>query len=247
MNSYTIFSTVYDTLMSDIPYLKWADNLEDIFKKYDIEPSLVLDLCCGSGSMTKLLHDRGYDMTAIDLSIDMLMEARDKVPEALFLNQNMTSFELYGTVDAIICLCDSMNYLLEESDILKTLKLCNNYLNPNGLFIFDMNTSYKFENELSNNTFGGNYEDFSYLWENFYDKETKINEYATTFFIKSEESSLYEKFEEIHYEKCYSIETITKLIEESGLKLEGVFDENLFNQPTNESQRIYFICREVTK
>lgn len=246
MESYTIFSEVYDTLMSDIPYEKWAQNLKDIWTKYDLEPNLVLDLCCGSGTMTKLLEDNGYDMTAIDLSIDMLMKAREKCPNTLFLNQDMTNFELFGTVDSIVCLCDSMNYLLKEEDFLKTLKLCNNYLNPKGLLIFDVNAKYKFEHELSNNTFGGNYDNFSYLWENYYDTDTNINEYQTTFFIKDDDG-LYEKFEEVHYEKYYSIDTITNLIEKSGLKLEGVFDENLFSSPTDKSQRIYFVCREVLK
>lgn len=247
MESYTIFASIYDTLMSDVPYEKWVDNLEQIWEKYSEKPNLVLDLCCGSGTITKLLSDKGYDMTGIDLSIDMLMEARNKVPDCLFLNQDMTSFELYGTVDTIVCLCDSINYLLNEEDLLKTLKLCNNYLNPKGLFIFDINTKYKFENELSNNTFGGNYDDFSYLWENYYDDEKMIHEYSTTFFIKDEETSLYEKFEETHYEKCYEIDTVVSLIEKSGLELVGVFDENLFDEPTEKSERIYFICREITK
>lgn len=246
MDSYTIFSTVYDRLMTDIPYEKWVENLEKIWKKYDLQPELIVDLCCGSGTITKLLTDKDYDVIGIDKSFEMLMEARDKLPTNLFLNQDMTEFELYGTVDSIVCLCDSLNYLLEERDVLKTFKLCNNYLNPKGLLIFDINTKYKFENELSTNTFGGNYDDFSYIWENYYDKDKLINEYQTTFFIK-EENGLYEKYEEVHYERCYEIETIKNLIEQSGLKLEGVFDENLFDTPKADSQRIYFVCREVNK
>ncbi len=246
MDSYTIFSTVYDKLMSDIPYEKWADNIEKIWKKYDLKPSLITDLCCGSGTMTKILTDRGLDVIGIDKSFDMLMEAREKLPTNLFLNQDMTEFELYGTVDSIVCLCDSLNYLLEEKDVLKTLKLCNNYLNPKGLLIFDVNTKHKFENLLGTNTFGGNFEDFSYIWENFYDSEKMINEYQTTFFMKNEDNS-YEKYEEIHYEKLYSIETLSKLIKESGLELLGVFDENLFEEPKEDSQRLYFVCREVIK
>lgn len=246
MDSYTIFSTVYDRLMTDIPYEKWVENLEKIWKKYDLQPELIVDLCCGSGTITKLLTDKDYDVIGIDKSFEMLMEARDKLPTNLFLNQDMTEFELYGTVDSIVCLCDSLNYLLKERDVLKTFKLCNNYLNPKGLLIFDINTKYKFENELSTNTFGGNYDDFSYIWENYYDKDKLINEYQTTFFIK-EENGLYEKYEEVHYERCYEIETIKNLIEQSGLKLEGVFDENLFDTPKADSQRIYFVCREVNK
>ncbi len=246
MDSYTIFSSVYDRLMSDIPYEKWVNNLEKIWEKYGLKPELIVDLCCGSGTMTKLLTEKGLDVIGIDKSFDMLMEAREKLPTNLFLNQDMTEFELYGTVDSIVCLCDSLNYLLEEKDVLKTFKLCDNYLNPKGLLIFDVNTKYKFEKELANNTFGGNFEDFSYIWQNFYDSEKMINEYQTTFFMK-DDNNLYEKFDEIHHERCYDIETITRLVKESGLELLGVFDENLFDEPKEDSQRLYFVCREVKK
>ncbi len=168
MESYTIFSSVYDKLMSDIPYEQWIVNIKKIWEKYNIEPNLIVDLCCGSGTMTKLLSDEGLDVIGIDKSFDMLMEARDKLPTNLFLNQDMTEFELYGTVDSILCLCDSLNYLLDEKDVLKTLKLCDNYLNPNGLLIFDVNTKYKFKELLGTNMFGGNFEDFSYIWENYF-------------------------------------------------------------------------------
>ncbi len=246
MENYTVFSSVYDKLMSDIPYDLWLLNIKKIWEKYDIEPKLIVDLCCGSGTMTKLLSDEGIDVIGIDKSFDMLMEARAKSPTNLFLNQDMTEFELYGTVDSIVCLCDSMNYLLDEKDVLKTLKLVDNYLNPNGLLIFDVNTEYKFKEQLGTNTFGGNYEEFSYIWENYYDEEKQIHEYQTTFFIKDEDG-LYEKEEEVHYEKYYSIDTLKKIINESGLELLGVFDENLFENPVEKSQRVYFVCREVKK
>lgn len=244
MEAYTIFSEVYDKLMNDVPYDKWLENIENIWSKYNSKPSLVVDLCCGSANMTKLLSNKGYDMIGIDLSIDMLMKAREKLPDTLLLNQDMTEFELYGLADSIICLCDSMNYLIEEDYILKTLKCCYKYLVNDGLLIFDMNTKYKFETQLGNNTFAENFDDFSYIWENYFDDEQNIHEYQTTFFIKTE-NGLYEKFEETHYEKFYEIEIIKKLIEKSGLKLEGVFDQSLYEKPYSESERLYFICRKV--
>ncbi len=157
MENYTVFSSVYDKLMNDIPYDRWLLNIKKIWQKYDIEPSLIVDLCCGSGTMTKLFSDEGIDVIGIDKSFDMLMEARTKLPTNLFLNQDMTEFELYGTVDSIVCLCDSINYLLNEKDVLKTFKLVDNYLNPKGLFIFDVNTEFKFKEQLGTNTFGGNF------------------------------------------------------------------------------------------
>ncbi len=246
MENYTVFSEVYDRLMNDVPYETWHSNIKKIWDKYGLKPELIVDLCCGSGTMTKLLADEGFDVIGIDKSFEMLMEARDKLPSNLFLNQNMTEFELYGTVDSIVCLCDSMNYLLEEKDVLKTLKLCDNYLNPNGLLIFDINTEFKFKNQLGTNIFGGNFEDFSYIWENYYDSEKKLHEYQTTFFMKNK-NDLYQKSEETHYEKCYEIETIKNLILQSGMELVGVFDENLFEEPKEDSSRVYFVCKEIKK
>ncbi len=248
MENYSVFASVYDILMRDVPYNKWVDNMESIWHKFQQKPKLVLDLACGTGTITNILANKGYDMIGIDLSYDMLMEANlKKESNILFLNQDMTQFELFGTVDSIICLCDSINYILEEKELLKVFKLANNYLNPKGLFIFDINTEYKFKNILSNNTFGGNYDDVSYIWENFYDEENKINEYLTSFFILDEETDLYEKFEEEHKEKAYSIETLKNIIKKSGLKLMGVYDENLFEAPKDNSQRLYFVCMEDGK
>lgn len=244
MEAYTIFSEVYDKLMNDVPYEKWSENIENIWSKCGIAPSIVLDLCCGSGTMTELLSKKGYDMIGIDLSVDMLMKAREKLPKTLLLNQDMTKFELHGLVDSIVCLCDSMNYLTKETDILKTLKCCNKYLVDNGILIFDMNTKYKFQTQLGDNIFAENFENFSYIWENYFDKEENIHEYQTTFFIKNEDDT-YEKFEETHYERFYDIKTMEALIKKSGLKLEAIFDENIYNKPNDFSERLYFICRKV--
>lgn len=244
METYTVFSKLYDILMDDVPYEKWVENIESIWDNYKLNPELVLDLCCGSGNITAILDQKGYDMIGVDLSVDMLMQARNKLPETLLLNQDMTSFELYGLVDSILCLCDSMNYLLEEEDLLKTFKCCSKYLVDDGLLIFDMNTKYKFQHQLGSNTFAEQFEDFSYIWENCFDESKNIHEYHTTFFIKTA-GNKYEKFEEFHYEKFYNINVVQDLIQKSGLKLEGVFDESLYQKPNNESQRIYFVCRKV--
>ncbi len=248
MESYSIFASIYDTLMQDVPYNTWANNIKKIWTKYNLTPSLVLDLACGTGTITNILAKDGYEMIGIDLSYDMLIEANaKKESNILFLNQDMCQFELYGTVDSIICLCDSINYILEEEKLLQVFKLANNYLNPKGLFIFDINTEYKFSNILANNTFGGNFDGVSYIWENYYDRENKINEYLTSFFILDEDYDLYEKFEEVHKEKAYTIDTIRSLIKKSGLTLVNIFDENLFEAPKEDSERLYFVCMENGK
>lgn len=248
MDTYKKFASCYDIIMEDVPYEKWINNILKICKKYNLNPQLVLDLGCGTGTGTNLFSKKGYDLIGIDFSEEMLMEARDKNNKILFLNQDMREFELYGTVDLVYSICDSINYLIEDKDIIDTFKLVNNYLNPNGLFIFDLNTEYKFKNILGDNGFGGTYSDgeISYIWENYFDNKSKINEYYLSLFFKKE-NDLYEKHEEFHVEKAYSIKKMINLIEKSGLKFVNVFHEELFEAPHENSQRIYFVCMEQGK
>lgn len=252
MSSYESFSEVYDTFMEDTPYDEWLEQIEKVWDKYNLKPKLVLDLACGTGNMTLRLAKKGYDMTGVDLSEQMLSKAMEKAEEEkieniLFLNQDMREFELYGTVDSIICLCDSINYILEEDELLQVFKLVNNYLDPKGLFIFDINTIYKFKNILGENNFCESTENSAYTWENYFDEEEMINEFYTNFFIKDEKSGLYERYEEYHYEKGYTIEKINFLLEQAGLKPLGVFNELSFDAPKADSQRIYFVAQEITK
>ena len=144
MEAYTSFARVYDTFMDNVPYKEWADYLGKILKEYGIDDGLVLDLGCGTGSMTEMLASSGYDMIGVDNSEEMLGEAMEKRAESgheiLYLEQDMREFELYGTVRAIVSVCDCMNYITEEDDLFTVFKLVNNYLDPDGIFIFDMNT-----------------------------------------------------------------------------------------------------------
>lgn len=250
MSSYQTFATVYDQFMRDVPYEDWVEYIITIMNKYKAKPEIVLDMGCGTGNITRLFAKKGYDMIGIDNSIDMLSIAKDKAKkeqqDILYLQQDMREFELYGTVGCAISVCDSINYILDEEELVDVFKLVNNYLDPKGLFIFDMNTEYKYKNMLGNQTFAQNLEDSAYIWENYYYKEEKINEYELALFIKSEENT-YNKFEETHYQKAYSNELIINLIEKSGLEFVAMFEALTFNQPNEESERVYFIAREKGK
>lgn len=253
MSSYEGFAQVYDLFMEDIPYEQWAEYICEIWSKHSKEIKLVADLGCGTGNITRILADKGYDMIGIDISESMLAKAMEKEKNAknsssvLYLNQDMREFELYGTVDSIISICDSINYITEEEDLLQVFKLVNNYLDPEGLFIFDINTIYKFENILGCNSFGYTTDNSAYTWENYYDKEECINEFYTNFFVLDEESGQYNRFEEFHYEKGWTVEKITELLEKAGLKLLNVYDDNSFEPPNATSQRVYFVAQEITK
>ncbi len=251
MPAYENFSKVYDKFMSDTPYDEWIKYIKKIWDKYSLSPKLIAELGCGTGNITQRLSDMGYDVIGIDCSSEMLSKAKEKAQkngkEILYLEQDMTDFELYGTVSCILSLCDSINYITEEKDLLKVFKLVNNYLDPNGLFIFDLNTIYKFKNILAQNSFSYTDETSAYTWENYYDEEESINEYYTNFFIKDDKTGLYERFEEEHYEKGYTIEKIKELIEKSGLEFIAVFNELTFALPEKNSERIFFVAQEKGK
>lgn len=250
--AYESFAQVYDEFMEDTPYDQWLEYIKEIFKKHGLinNTNIVAELGCGTGNMTIRLAENGFDMIGIDISEEMLAKAIEKSQEKnldiLYLNQDMREFELYGTVDAIVAVCDSINYVTETEDLLEVFKLVNNYLEPKGLFVFDLNTIYKFDKVLGCNSFCETTENSAYTWENYYDADEKINEFYTNFFIK-QENGFYERFEEFHYEKGYTIDEIIELIEEAGMEFEAVYDELTFHEPTERSQRIFFVAREKMK
>jgi len=251
MQAYEGFASIYDIFMGDIDYDGWVEYIKKIWEKYGKNPSLIAELGCGTGNITGRLAKQGYDMIGIDISEEMLSVAREKAFEEgddiLYLLQDMTEFELYGTVDVIISLCDSMNYITEDEDMLQVFKLVNNYLDPKGLFIFDLNTEHKFKNVLADNTFAETTEDAAYIWENNYDEEEKINEYYVNFFINDEDSGMYERVEECHYERAYSLEEIKGFIEESGMEFVAAYDAFTFEPVKEDSERIYVVARENGK
>ena len=249
MEAYTGFAEVYDIFMDNVPYKEWSEYLISLLKEYGVSDGLVCELGCGTGKMTELLSMAGYDMIGIDSSSEMLsiaMRSRESDNDILYLCQDMREMELYGTVKAVVSVCDSMNYLLEEDDLLTTFQLVNNYLDTGGVFIFDMNTEYKYRELLGENTICENRESCSFIWENYYDEEEGMNEYALTLFVK-EQDDLFRRFEEIHYQKSYKIEQVKRLLVESGLEVLAVYDAFTHEEPTKESERVYFVAREISK
>lgn len=249
MEAYSDFALVYDTLMDNTPYERWCELIVGILKRYGIEKDLVLDLGCGTGTLTELLAREGYDMIGVDYSEEMLSRAMEKREESglsiLYLLQDMREFELYGTVKAIVSVCDSLNYLLEEEDVIETFRLVNNYLDPKGLFIFDFNTVHKYRDVIGDTTIAENREDCSFIWENYYNEEERINEYDVTFFVK--EGDLFRKFEETHYQRGYTVEEMQAYLEKAGLELISVQDADTLMEVTEETERVYMIARESGK
>ena len=154
--------------------------------------------------------------------------------------------ELDGTVRAVISICDSLNYITEEEELEEVFRLVNNYLDPEGVFIFDFNTVYKYREILGDQTIAESREDCSFIWDNYYYEEEQINEYELSLFLQ-EEGNLYRKYVETHYQKGYELETIKSLLEKSGMKFVTAYDAFTRNPPTKESERVYVIARESGK
>lgn len=247
MEAYTSFALVYDLFMDNVPYEEWSLRIIELLKENKIEDGILLDLGCGTGKLTRLMEKNGFDMIGIDNSIEMLDIARDASGEnILYLLQDMREFELYGTVRAIYSACDSVNYILEEEDLREVFSLVNNYLDPKGIFIFDINTKYKYEELLGDNTIAETREEGSFIWDNYYDTEDEINEYDLTLYIKDKDDRFL-KFQETHYQRCYTLETIKQLLKEAGLEFVEAFDDYSKNPVHNESERILVVARESGK
>ncbi len=222
---YQSFAEVYDMFMDDVPYDEWAARIVAILRKNGIgEGALLCDLACGTGQMTRRLSDAGYDVIGVDASVEMLDVARQNGGEGiLYLLQDVRSFELYGTVRAVTCVCDSLNYLLTREDLVRTFALVANYLEPGGIFVFDMKTPYTYREILGDGTFAENYEGGSYIWENHYDEDERQNEYDLTLFVK-EADGRFARYMETHRQRAYSEGEVLRFLEEGNLAPVSITD-----------------------
>ena len=249
MDAYTSFAQVYDLFMDNVPYEEWAAYVRGILTEYGIGSGLVLDMGCGTGSLTECLARAGYDMIGVDSSEDMLEIAMDKRGRSgldiLYLLQDMREFELYGTVRAVVSICDSMNYILDYADLVQVFRLVNNYLDPGGIFIFDLNTEYKYEALMGSRTFAEDREDGSFIWYNEYSPEDHINEYDLTLFVR--EGKLFRRFQETHYQRAYSPAEVRRAAAEAGMEFEACWDAFSRDPVKPDSERMYMVFREKGK
>ena len=263
MEMYQDFAAVYDRFMDNTPYEQWAERLDTLIGKYgvsrperdaegilDSERNLVVDLGCGTGTLTELMYRKGYDMIGVDMSEAMLNLAMAKKEESgseiLYLQQDMRELELYSTVGTVFSLCDSLNYILEEEELSEVFSLVNNYLFPSGLFVFDFNTVHKYRDVIGESTIAEAKEDCSFIWENFYDPEEEINEYDLTVFVR-EQGEYFRRFTETHLQRGYTPEQMIRLVEEAGMKVVEIRDADTGEEVTEESQRVYVAAREQGK
>ncbi|MCM1114405.1 MAG: class I SAM-dependent methyltransferase [Clostridium sp.] len=238
--SYNIFAAYYDRLTENVDYKVRSDYISNFFSKYKRSCRNVLDLACGTGSITECLTDKGYNVLGIDLSNDMLSIASEKCPDVGFICADMTNFKLHKKVDACICGLDSINHLKSIEDVGKCFSCVADCLNDGGLFIFDVNTEFKHENILADNTFVFDEDDFFLSWDNEYlgDGAVRI---LLDFFVFNGKS--YDRFSEEFTEKAYSVRELKSKL--ASFEIIGIYDELTENEPKEDSERIYFVCKKV--
>ncbi len=250
MAVYEEFSKVYDRLMTEIPYDEWALGLRKMLEKYGVPDGLVAELGAGTGSMTERLAQAGYDMIGIDSSEEMLQEAlakRDRTgSDILYLCQDMRDFELYGTVRAFVSVCDTMNYLTDTDDLKDVFRLVNNYLDPGGVFIFDLTTEHFFRETLGDRTEADDSGDLTMIWENSYDPEERINAYDVILFRK-EEDGRYRKDEEYHEQRAWTVREIREASEEAGMTFTAAVKAYSEEEASEEDDRIIIVLTEKGK
>lgn len=245
---YTAMAPIYDEMNRELDYARWADFVEEQFARFaKAKPELVLDLAAGTGSMTIELAKRGYDMTAVDNSADMLSLAATRLAEAgqygvLLLEQDMTDFELYGTVDAVVCCLDSLNHLTEDGELEKCFALVHNYLNPDGLFLFDVNTPHKFRHTYGVNDFILENEGAVCCWQNQFDPASGLCDFILTIFEKQSDGR-YSRTDTVQTERCYSRSHLTRALKQAGFEMLGIYEDYSFTPATRRADRWYVAAR----
>ena len=244
--SYDNFSDFYDLLTDNVEYEKRADYFCRLLSMCGIKSGILLDLGCGTGSMSVKMAERGFDVIGVDSSIGMLNAARQKAyecaAEILLLNQNMQEIDLYGTVDCAICVLDSINHLENESDVRNTFEKVSLFMNKGGAFAFDVNTIYKHKNILADNVFVYEPDDLFCVWQNNYNSEDSSVDISLDFF--QEEDGVYYRSSESFTEKAYEIGDIKIWLEEAGFEVVGIFDD-LTTDPANpETERAVFLAKK---
>lgn len=246
--SYGIFSSVYDILTENVPYERIADSICSLLHKNGVNRGLLLDLGCGTGTLSFLLEQKGYDVIGVDTSEDMLMVANEKKYEegssAMFLCQKGEELDLFGTIDCAVSSLDTINHIDSIEKVEKTFSLISLFMNMGGIFIFDMNTPYKHKNILGDNTFVYDMDDVYCVWQNSFDNVEQKTIIDLDFFIKNEHGECYERYSENFCEYAYKPEVVLSLLHTYGFEVLNTFDDYSDNPVKDETQRMVIVARK---
>lgn len=247
MGAYLEFAQVYDEFMDNVDYNEWCSFAIKLLKKNGMENCNLVEIGCGTGSATMLFAKAGYSMTGIDISQEMLEIAMDKKTDEniIYVLQDATELELPCKVPAMVSVGDSMNYITEYEDIVKVFKQVKKYLEDGGVFVFDLKTR-KYFSDIGDSVIAEDREDNSFIWENYFDEETSINEYYLSIFVQGDDGR-YDKFEEQHYQKGYTLDEIKTAVAEAGLTVSEIYEAFTDNVGSEQNDRVYFIVKNGEK
>ena len=247
--SYGVFSSVYDILTENVEYERIAEKICSLLHKNGVDGGLLLDLGCGTGTLSFLLEQKGYDVIGVDPSEDMLAIANEKKYDenssAIFLCQSGEELDLYGTIDCAVSVLDTVNHIPTLQRIRKTFEKVSLFMNMGGVFVFDINSPYKHEKVLGNNTFVYDMDDVYCVWQNSFDKENMKTDIDLDFFIKNEDDDLFERYSESFSEYAYSLNEIVKILNECGFEIISLYDDYTDNAITDETQRITITAKKT--
>lgn len=239
---YTRFAVAYDEMMENVDYVRWANYIDKLFDLYNYHPKRLLNIACGTGSVDTLLARKGYEMSGIDLAREMLLWAKEKAEASnvhlRLWQQDMRYLTVAKPYDAALCLYDSINYIVTEDELKLVFYKVFDALVPQGMFIFDVTTEHNIVKHFHRQTFAENFDNFSYIWKNLYLHKDKLCKTILTFFLK--EGDHYQKYDELHVQKIFSIDQVKKLLDEAGFKMLSAFESFTFDKWRRSSERINF-------
>lgn len=244
--SYDNFSRYYDLLTDNVEYEKRADYFCRLLSLCGIKDGILLDLACGTGSISVAMANRGFDVIGVDSSVGMLNAAREKAFESgkqiLLLNQSMDDIDLYGTVDCAVCVLDSINHLEDAEQVRRTFEKVSLFMNKGGAFAFDVNTLHKHKNVLADNTFVYDLEELYCVWQNSFNENDGSVDITLDFF--EEEDGVYYRSGESFTEQAYDLDEISKWLEEAGFEVMGIFDDMTTEKAQPETERAVFLAKK---
>lgn len=247
--SYGIFSSVYDILTENVEYERIADKICSLLTRNGINGGLLLDLGCGTGTLSFLLEKKGYDVIGVDPSEDMLAVANEKKYDensgAIFLCQSGEKLDLYGTIDFAVCVLDTINHISSLEKIRETFKKISLFMNLGGIFVFDINTPYKHEKILGDNTFVYDMDEVYCVWQNTFDAENGKTDIDLDFFIKNEYDECFERYSESFSEYAYKTEDILNVLKECGFEILTLCDDYTNNEVNENTQRITITAKKA--
>ncbi len=249
MSNYENFAYFYDELTSNIDYKIIAENYQKLILKYGGKTDgILLDLACGTGSLSEQFSALGFDVIGVDNSTNMLNAALDKKYESgyniQYLCQDMTELDMFGTIDITVCALDSLNHLNDLTSLEKTIGKVSLFCEPKGLFLFDVNTVYKHKNVLAENTFVYDTENVFCVWQNCYKPENNIVDIHLDFFEKNDDNS-YSRYEEEFSETAFSTEILEEILTRNGLEILEIIDYNTMQEVTETSEKLLYVTRKI--